>query len=404
MKKYIYTFLSALLIVQLGIFIYGCGSSGNSSSPASGMSGSGALSIVIKDAKTGAKLPMSSIFVNSSSKVGTASIGKLNSVAGWDKVDANNMGYAEITNVSADGTAMLKVTKDGYDDYSQVVQVGNTVTGYTIDIVSTDDATTQPTIEVYNPTVAPSVSGNYACSNDASCMTCGCPTNGTGGCGGGCGCTSSSSTTTCKGACRQNNSTISNFASNKCSDTGCPPNCKNCGACACTSAGNCSGESNCQLQAIPTATGGGGGIGGGCVGSACPPGCSGCGACACTVGTGGCGGSSNCTGGVQKNFASVGGGGCNGTGCPPGCRSCGACSCSTGTGGCGGSTNCVSAGGGGGTGGGGTGGGTGGTPSGPGCFNCNSCSSGPCGSCSCLDNGVASCAKNGHHGKSYCMP
>ena len=396
MKKIIFSILTIFLALQAGIFLFGCGGNNSSRNPSSQMAGKSAISIVVKDAATGSKLPMTGVFVNSASLTKASGL-RARAAGSWAETKTNNMGYAEITDVSPNATVMIKISNaaGSYEEYSKVISTGKNIGGYTI-YLTTDEAAAPAYDTFFDPTGAPSGGAGsiYACKDAGTCMACGCaPSNGT-ACGAGCGCTDPN--TNCNGGQCRTAAGVGNFG--KCSDAGCPPGCKNCGACACAT-GNCGGSANCQIAVNP----GGAGTGeasGACKDGACPPGCSGCGACICSS-AGSCGGSANCVGASQVSFeATPGGSGkCNDNGCPTGCRNCGACECST-AGSCGGSTNCVS----------GTGGGGGGTPGGggsvgPGCSGAScpqSCANSPCGACNCVAGSSAPCGAKG--GKSYCQP
>ncbi|MCX5748853.1 MAG: hypothetical protein NTZ10_01215 [Candidatus Saganbacteria bacterium] len=389
-KKGLYVFFAFLLIAQLGIFIYGCGQTKQSSGPTGSMSSTSALSVVVKDAATGSIVPMSSVFVSKSSVTPSSRL-HTSSSSDWVEVKATDMGIADVSDLKTDASTMLKVVKDGYKEYDKVVDAGKSITGYTIEIVKTTEATATPKDTAFDPTSSGGSSTLYACSSVSTCMSCGCNPDSSIACGGACGCTDSS--TSCKGGkCKTSAAGGAGTSSfGKCTDAGCPTGCKNCGACACTSAGGCGGSSNCPIK---TYTGGGGSSesSGACADSFCPTGCKGCGSCVCTS-AGGCGGSSFCTGGSKAPDFSSGGGGCTDAGCPPGCRACGSCVCTT-AGNCGGSSNCTS---GGGSGGGGGGGG------GIGCYGSGcpaSCATSPCGACSCTTSIGAPCSSKG--GSSYC--
>lgn len=396
MKKAFSISLVVFLVLQIVIILSGCSGTKSSQGTSSQMSGTSALSVVVKDAATGAKIPMSGVFVNSASLTKSSGLRASSASSSWEETQTNNMGYAEINNVSPDATVMIKIDNSAgsYEEYSQVISTGKNLGGYTI-YLTTNESVAPPTVEAYDPTAVPSSTAGavYTC-NDSSCMQCGCNPAGGASCGAGCGCT----TGNCGGQCRT--AKVSSFG--KCSDAGCPPGCKNCGACACAT-GNCGGSTNCTITVKPGGSGTSA-TNGGCSDGACPLGCSGCGACVCTS-VGGCGGLANCTSGTAKvSFeATTGGSGqCTDSGCPTGCRNCGACAC-TAAGNCQGKTNCMS----GGSGGGGGGGGGGGTPSGGGggvIVGCQgsgcpqSCATSPCHGCSCA-TGTGKCG-----GSSHCMP
>ena len=389
-KKAIYVILAALLVFQGGIFLTGCSNGSGSSSSTSQMAGKSALSIVVKDRATGAKLPMTGVFINSASLAGASGLRTSSTSASWEETKTNNMGYAAINNVSPDATVMIKVVNGAgsYEEYSQVINTGKNFGGYTV-YLTTNESAAPPTVETYDPAnVSAGGPGTVYSCTDATCMQCGCNPAGGSSCGAGCGCASGN----CGGQCRTA-AGVSSFG--QCNNAGCPPGCKNCGACACT-AGNCGGSANCAVAVRPGGNGTSAGSGG-CSDSACPPGCTGCGGCVCNPGAGGCGGSSHCTGSTTRvSFeATPGGSGkCTDGSCPAGCRNCGACACASGN--CGGSANCVS---GGSSGGGGTPAGGGGGIvgcQGSGCP--QSCATNPCHACSCAA-GTGKCG-----GSSHCLP
>ena len=386
MKKTLFASLAVLLALQIGFVLSGCAGNSSQSSSGSQMASTAALSVVVKDAATKAKLPMTGVFVNNTSGAKTAGVHS-NAVSGWVETQTNNMGVADLNSVSTDATVMIKVDNSAgsYEEYSQVISTGKNFGGYTI-YLTTNESVAHSTVEAYDPTLAASGGATvYACK-DATCMVCGCNPSGGAACGAGCGCTTGG---TCGGQCRTS-AGVGTFG--KCTDAGCPPGCKNCGACACAT-GNCGGLANCTIAVRP----GGSGTSasnGGCSDGACPSGCKGCGACVCSV-AGGCGGQANCTSGTAKisfEATSGGSGKCTASGCPTGCRNCGGCDCAAGSGSCGGQTNCVSGGGGG-----------GGTPSGGGgVVGCqgSGCPSGcsKCQACSCAPT-TGNCG-----GSSHCMP
>ena len=392
-NSFVYSSLILLLTAQLGLFIYGCGTASKSAGTSSPMASTSALSLVIKDAVTGNKVPMSSIFVNKSS-LSTASTLRTMDSGSWAKIDADAMGHAELTGISPDSTVMIKVEKSSYESYSKTIDTGKALGGYTISI-TTDESKGAPSDSFFDPTATPSAGGSaYACSNASTCMSCGCnPASGI-ACGGGCGCSDPS--TNCNGGgCRVKAGGTGASSFGKCNAAGCPPGCKSCGACECTTSGGCGGSSNCTITVTPGGSGSSASSGA-CSDKGCPPGCKGCGACVCTTADG-CGGASKCS--TPSGDFKSGGGGCSDGGCPTGCRSCGACSCSS-AGSCGGSTNCT--GGSGGSGGGGTGGPGGST--GPGCSGAGcppNCATTKCGGCSCTASTGGSCVAP-HGGSSWC--
>lgn len=399
MKKALFIILAIFLALQIGIVLYGCAGNKSSQSPTTQMAGTSKISVVVKDAASGAKLPMTGVFVNSASLAKTSSV-RASDIAGWSETKTNNMGYADVSDVSTDATVMIKIdnTAGSYEEYSKVISTGKNIGGYTI-YLTTDEAVAPAHDTFYDPTATPSGGAGavYTCKDAGTCMACGCPATGS-GCGGGCGC--SDPATNCGGGNCRSAAGVGDFG--KCTDSGCPPGCKSCGSCGCSTAGGCGGSTNCTIASNP----GGSGTGessGACKDGACPTGCKGCGACVCST-AGGCGGAPNCTGGTAKiSFEATPGasGKCSDTGCPTGCRNCGGCVCSA-AGSCGGSSNCVSGGGGGGTpgGGGGSGGGTIVGCQGSSCP--PSCATNPCGGCSCVAGSSSSCGSKG--GKSYCMP
>ena len=392
MKKALFASLAVFLVLQIGIFLSGCGGSGSSQNSSGQMAAKSAVSIIVKDAATGAKLPMTGVFVNSAALAGASGV-RTKALASWSETQTNNMGYAEIQNVSSDATAMIRIANSAgsYEEYSQVINTGRNLGGYTI-YLTTNESVAHSTVEAYDPTLT-SAGGNtvYACHDGATCMACGCNPSGGSSCGAGCGC--SAANTNCSGGQCRTSASVSSFG--KCTEAGCPPGCKNCGSCACTT-GNCGGLANCTVAVRPGGSGTSA-TNGGCSDSACPPGCSGCGACVCSA-AGGCGGASHCTGSTTRvSFeATPGGSGkCTASGCPTGCRNCGGCDCATGSGSCGGKTNCVS-------GGGGSGGGTPSGGGGGGIVGCqgSGCPTGcsNCHGCSCAV-GTGNCG-----GSSHCMP
>jgi hypothetical protein len=389
MKKVFSVFFAAFLVMLAGAILFGCSNSSSSTAPSSQMASKSALSIVVKDKATGAKLPMTGVFVNSASLTKGSGLRASTTPSSWEETKTNNMGYAEINNVSPDATVMIKIDNSAgsYEEYSQVISTGKNFGGYTV-YLTTNESAVPSTVEAYNPTNVSSGPGTvYTCKDAGTCMSCGCAPATGASCGAGCGC--SDPATNCGGGQCRTAAGVSSYG--KCSDAGCPPGCKNCGACACAT-GSCGGSANCTIAVKP----GGSGTSasnGGCSDGACPPGCTGCGACVCV--TGGCGGSAHCTGSTSKiSFeATPGGSGqCTDSGCPTGCRNCGACACSS-AGNCHGSTNCVSGGGGStpGSGGGGIVG-----CQGSGCP--QSCATSPCHGCSCAA-GTGKCG-----GSSHCMP
>jgi hypothetical protein len=357
MRKILYVVLALFLGLQLAVIFAGCAGKSSSTPTTGQMSGVSAISVVVKDAVTGAKVPMTGVFVNSAS-LKSASIKASATLPGWSETKTNNMGYAEVKDVSADATVMIKIdnSASSYEPYSKVITTGKNIGGYTI-YITTNEALAPAYDTAYDPTLSTTPSsGAVACNDTATCMRCGCPATGA-GCGGGCACTDPA--TNCGGGNCRSASGVTSFG--KCTETGCPTGCKNCGSCACSSGtGGCGGSLNCVVTSLPGGTGTSD-ASGACKDGACPPGCSGCGACVCTA-AGGCGGKTNCLGGSVKPFPSSGGGTgkCTDSGCPPDCRNCGSCACST-AGNCKGSANCVSGSGGGSP----TGGGGGST--GPGC-------------------------------------
>ena len=101
MKKYYFGFTAVLLAMLAGVALYGCSGSNSPSSQnsTSSMASKSALSIVVKDAATGAKLPMTGVFVNSASVVKSSSVRASDVAGSWDETKTNNMGVADITDV-----------------------------------------------------------------------------------------------------------------------------------------------------------------------------------------------------------------------------------------------------------------------------------------------------------------
>ena len=168
MKRLLIGLIAFLLILQSGLFLYGC--AGNPSKSASTqMASTAKLSIVVKDAATGAKLPMTGVFSNKTAATATAANKHaVHSLASgdWDQTQTNNMGYAEVPDLKTDNSVMVKIdnSANSYESYSKVVNVGKNITGLTVYITTNESAT--PSYDVaFDPTAPTSAPSGTTLTN-----------------------------------------------------------------------------------------------------------------------------------------------------------------------------------------------------------------------------------------------